>query len=229
MKIPFFHYTYLESLTSIVKDKRIESRSHLLKSGKRFSEISIDPSQEHREKLGLTNYVPLFPGFHALYRSYQLYCYLAKEYDQPKVQNKSFYGTLNKVLQFKQGIKYDNVIIFLINDEFVYSLADQGKVRFFSDIAIKDTAVELEVTDSESLKLCLLSCIDGSNISGEVDLLDDGEGAVSFNNVDAIIVDNKEIGKQIIAILGSCVKDIETKIFVMPLPRNNPCKFDFGF
>jgi hypothetical protein len=229
MKIPFFHYTYLESLASIVKDKRIESRLHLIKSGKRFSEISIDPNQQQRGKLGLTNYVPLFPGFYALYRSYQLYCYLAKEYDQPKVQNKSFYGTLNKVLQFKQGIKYDNVIIFLINDEFVYSMADQGKVRFFSDIAIKDTAVELEANDRESLKLCLSSYIDGSNISGEVDLLDDGEGAVSLNKVDAIIVDNKEIGKQIMTILSSSAKAIETKIFVMPLPRNNPCKFDFGF
>lgn len=153
---------------------------------------------------------------------------MAEEYDQPKVQNKSFYGTLNKVLQFKQGIKYDNVIILLINDEFVYSLAEQGKVRFFSDIAIKDTAAELEVTDRESLKLCLSSCINGSNISGEVDLLDDGEGAVCLNNIDAIIVDNKEIVKQISTILDSCGKATETKIFLMPLPRNNPYKLDFN-
>jgi hypothetical protein len=229
IKIPFFHYTHLESLPSIVADHRIKSRFSLVQKGTKFSEISIDPTQQQREKLGLTNYVPLFPGFYALFRSELLFHYLEKEYDAPKVQNKSFYGTLNKVLQFKQGIKYDCIVILLINDEFIYTLADQGKVRFFSDIAIKGTAIELPVIDRDSLKLCLLSCIEGTNISGEIDLLDEGEGAVPLTSVDAIIVDNKEVGKQVIKILTSSPNPIKTKIFLMKHPRNSPCKFDFDF
>jgi hypothetical protein len=46
-------------------------------------------------------------------RSYEVNGYLMSNYDDPKLQNKSFYGTLNKVLQFKKGIDYSKVVILL--------------------------------------------------------------------------------------------------------------------
>ena len=224
MRVPFFHYTCLESLPSILKDTRLLSRYWLAKKCKEFTDISIDPKQPIREQRGLLTYVPLFPGFYTLFRSYELNGYLMREYDAPKVQNKSFYGTLNRTLQFKTGIKYENVIVLLVNDEVVYNFADKGKVRFFSDIAVKPDVQELPVNNRTALKDALMKSIDDSNISGEIDLLDDGNVSICCSSdVEAIIVDNDEVKKQVTTALGAYNADGEVpQVFISKLPRNAP-------
>lgn len=229
MRVPFFHYTYLDSLPSILKDGRIVSRDYLAKNGKKFTDISIDSDQPVREELELLDYVPLFPGFYTLYRGYELNGYLMQEYDNPKIQNKSFYGTLNKVLQFKSGVKYDNVIILLVNDELVYNFADQGKVRFFSDIAVKPNAEEFKIENRTDLLNSLRGGINGSNISGEIDLLDDGKVSIAFtSDIEALIVDNDEVKKQVMTALGTCnTREKLPQVFISELPRNDPGEDDF--
>ena len=229
MRIPFFHYTYLDNLPSILKDGRVVSRYWLAKKGRKFTDISIDPSQSAREQLGLLDYIPLFPGFYALWRSYELNGYLMQEYDEPKVQNKSFYGSLNKVLQVRLGVKYDNVVILLVNDELVYNFADQGKVRFFSDIAVKRTAQEIAIENRRDLLDFLRKGIDGSDIWGEIDLLDDGETSITISSdIEALIVDNDEVRKQAMAALGTCNTHVKpAQVFVSELPRDDPSEDDF--
>jgi hypothetical protein len=229
MRIPFFHYTYLDSLPSILKDVRVVSRYWLARNGRKFTDISIDPDQPVREKLGLLKYVPLFPGFYTLYRGYELNGYLTLEYDNPKVQNKSFYGSLNKVLQFRRDVKYDNVVILLVNDELVYNFADQGKVRFFSDIAVKPNAQEFAIKDRTDLLNFLREGINGSNISGEIDLLDDGKVSIAFtSDIEALIVDNDEVKKQVMTALSTCnTRGKLPQMFDSELPRNEPGEDDF--
>ena len=200
------------------------SRYWLDKKCKGFTDISIDPKQPVREQRGLLNYVPLFPGFYTLFRSYELNGYLMREYDDPKVQNKSFYGTLNKTLQFKTGIKYENVIVLLVNDEVVYNFADKGKVRFFSDIAVKPVIPELPVKNRADLKDALMKSIDDSNVSGEIHLLDDGKVSICcISDVEVIIVDNDEVKKQVTTALDACNTDGEVpQVFISKLPRNDP-------
>lgn len=231
MRVPFFHYTCLDNLARILEDGQVVSRNHLESNGEKFTDISIDPSQKRRRECGLLDYIPLFPGFYTKFRGYGLNVYLTWTYDNPKVQNKSFYGTLNKVLQFKMGVKYDNVIIMLVDDELVYNFADQQKVRFFSDIAIKSGAQEFEIGNKKDLVNRLEAAIDGSNISGEIDLLDDGKTSIALtSDIEALIVDNDEIEKQVRAALGtsSTLKKLP-QIFVSELPRNDPGEDDFGF
>jgi len=226
MRVPFFHYTCLDSLPSILEDARVVSRYWLAKNGKEFTDISIDPDQPVREKLGLLEYVPLFPGFYTLYRGYELNGYLMQEYDNPKVQNKSFYGSLNKVLQVKMGVKYDNVIILLVNDELVYNFADQGKIRFFSDIAVKPNAQEFAIKNRTDLLNYLRKGINGSNISGEIDLLDDGKVSIAFtSDIEALIVDNDKVKKQVMTTLSTCGK--LPQMFISELPRDDPAEDDF--
>lgn len=224
MRVPFFHYTYLENLSNILKDGRVVARYWLEKNCRKFTDISIDPKQQAREKLGLLKYVPLFPGFYTLYRGYGLNGYLGREYDRPKVQNKSFYGSLNKVLQFKNGIKYDNVIILLVNDELVYNFADQDKVRCFSDIAVKQNAQECAIRNRTDLQEFLKKSIDDSNISGEIDLLDDGKVSIAFTaDIEVLIVDNDEVKKQIVTTLSTCnTHGKPPQTFVSKLPRDDP-------
>ena len=179
MRIPFFHYLYLDSLSGVLNDHRLISRQSLNKLSKKFSDISIDPAQPVREEKGLLNYIPLFPGYYARGRSFVLNGYLMKNYDDPKVQNKSFYGTLNRTLQTRLGSKYENVIILLINDELVYRFADNRKVRYFTDIAVKPNCNEVEIINRASLVDCLKEHMDDRNIFGEVDLLDDGKESIS--------------------------------------------------
>lgn len=229
MRVPFFHYTCLDNLSSILKDARIVSRYCLAKYGRRFTDISIDTDQTGREQRGLTKYIPLFPGFYTLYRSYELNGYLMKQYDDPKVQNKSFYGSLNKILQFRMGDKYDTVIILLVNDELVYNFANQSKVRFFSDIAIKPDADEIEIKSRADLVESLSEGIDDSNISGEIDLLDNGKASIAcMSDIEALIVDNDNVKKQVVTTLRTCdtLKDFP-RIFVSELPRNDPGEDDF--
>jgi len=229
MRVPFFHYTCLDSLPSILEDSRVVSRYWLAKNGKEFTDISIDPNQPVREERELLDYVPLFPGFYTLYRGYELNGYLMQEYDNPKVQNKSFYGSLNKVLQVKMGVKYDNVVILLVDDELVYNFADQGKMRFFSDIAVKPSAQEFTIENRTDLLNYLRKGIKGSNISGEIDLLDDGKISITCtSDIEALIVDNDEVKKQVMTALSTCnTRGKLPRIFISELPRNDPGEDDF--
>jgi hypothetical protein len=229
MRVPFFHYTCLDNLPNILKDARIVSRYCLAKHSKKFTDISIDTNQIGRESLGLTKHIPLFPGFYTLYRGYELNGYLMEQYDKPKVQNKSFYGSLNKVLQVRMGDKYDSVIILLVSDELIYNFADQGKVRFFSDIAIKPDANEIEIKSKADLVKFLIEGINDSNISGEIDLLDDGKVSIAcMSDIEALIVDNDEVEKQVITTLSTCnTLGNLPQIFVSELPRNDPGEDDF--
>lgn len=229
MRVPFFHYTYLDSLPSILKDGRVVSRYWLAKSRKKFTDISIDSNQPVRERLGLLEYIPLFPGFYTLFRGYELNGYLMQQYDDPKVQNKSFYGSLNKVLQFKKGVNYDNVIILLVNDELVYNFADQGKIRCFSDIAVKPNAHEYAVKNRADLLKLLSGGISGSNISGEIDLLDDGKSSIALSSeIEALIVDNDGVKKQVTTALNTCSKPVKLiQTFISQLPRDDPDESSF--
>ena len=229
MRVPFFHYTCLDSLPSILGDARVVSRHWLARNDREFTELSIDPDQQVRDELELLDYVPLFPGFYTLFRGYELNGYLMKVYDEPKVQNKSFYGSLNKVLQVNMGDKYENVIILLVNDELVYNFADQGKVRFFSDIAIKPDAEESVISNRMDLLSCLKAGTNDSNISGEIDLLDDGKVSIAFpSDIEALIVDNDEVKKQVMTALGTCnTSGNLPQVFVSELPRNDPGEDDF--
>jgi len=230
MKVPFFHYTYLDSLPSIIKDARVVSRHWLAKYGREFTDISIETGPSVREGFELLDYIPLFPGFYAKFRSYELNGYLMYEYgEDPKVQNKSFYGSLNRVLQVRLDDNYENVIILLVDDELVYNFADQDKVRFFSDIAIKAEAEEIEINNRMDLKNCLETHIDDSNISGEIDLLDDGKVSIAFpSDIEALIVDNDEVKKQVMTALGTCnTSGNLPQVFVSKLPRNDPSEDDF--
>ncbi len=220
MRIPFFHYTSLDSFNNILSDGRLISRNGLMAKGKKIVDISIDPTQAKRETLGLTNYIPMFAGFYEKFRSYELNGYLSSEYDSPKVYNKSFYGSLNKTLQNTMGKNYERVIIILVKDELVYRYADAGKVRLFTDIAIKDDAVELPVKSKEDLLIWLKLNIQDSVISAETDVLDDGFISICCtDDIEALIVDNDAIKKETEAIITKCRKKVPP-IFVSPLPRN---------
>jgi hypothetical protein len=133
---------------------------------------------------------------------------------------------LHKTLQFKAGIKYENVIILLVNDEIVYNFADQGKVRFFSDIAVKPGAEERVIENRADLLNSLEEGIDDSNISGEIDLLDDGKVSIAFTvDIEALIVDNDKVEKQVMTALSTC-KELP-RTFISELPRNDPGEDDF--
>lgn len=221
MRIPFFHYTCLDNLPNILKNTRLISRNGLRDKDVKFNDISIDPAQPVREELGLLKYIPLFAGFYGLYRGYELNGYLMSNYDDPKVQNKSFYGTLNKTLQMKMGNRYETVIILMVNEELVYMFADQGKVRFFTDIALKDHSFELPIGNCEDLRNCLKALIEDSNISGEIDLLDDGKVSIGYpSDIEAIIVDSDKIRTQVADIITKYGTNRSVPlILVSELPR----------
>ncbi|MGA2877007.1 MAG: hypothetical protein ABSE82_15930 [Nitrososphaerales archaeon] len=201
------------------------SRYWQKEKGSKFTEISIDPDQPVRKSRKLLDYIPLFPGYYELYRSYEFNGFLMEHYDDPKVQNKSFYGTLNKVLQFRDGIAYQNVIILMIKDSRVYTAADESRVRFFSDIAVKPGIPEYAVKNRGDLSSLLSKHISGSNISGEIDLNDDGNRSISMpSDVECIIVDNDVVASVVRKTFGTtnC-----PHIFVSSLPRNDPGQEDF--
>ncbi len=219
IRVPFFHYSTLDSLEDILTAGRLLSRDSLENVGKAFKDISIDPSQTIRHSMGLTNYVPMFAGFYTLYREYHFNGYLMNNYDNPKIQNVSFYGSLNKTLQQNLGEDYQNVVIFMINDEHIYQSADKGRIRAFSDIAIKDESYELEPIDNRGQLLDQLDIyITGQNTKVEVDLLDENELSIDcMANIEALIVDNEQIEEKVNRILGNCGKCCQ--VFVNPLPR----------
>jgi hypothetical protein len=222
MRIPFFHYTNIENLQSILVNKRIISRDGLKKTGTGFNDVSIDPTQPVRKDKNLWGYIPLFPGFYTYNRSNQFGYYLKQEYDKPIVQNKSFYGTLHKTLRTKMGNNYENIIIFLVKDALIYQFADKGKVRFFKDIAVKPNVPELPVKNRQDLTKCLKQNISEPNISGEVDLQDDSVVSIGCtSDIEAIIVDNQNIFSKVSNIINK-FNTCETKpaYFISPLPRN---------
>jgi hypothetical protein len=111
-----------------------------------------------------------------------------------------------------------------VNDELVYNFANQGKVRFFSDIAIKPDANETEIKSGADLVKSLREGINDSNISGEIDLLDDGKVSIACtSDIEALIVDNDKVKEQVITALSTCnkLKDLP-RILVSELPRNDP-------
>ncbi len=64
----------------------------------------------------------------------------------------------------------------------------------------------------------LNSCIDGTNISGELDVLDDGKTSVGcMSNIEALIVDNVETEKKAGKVMRKCGNKCD--IFVNSLPR----------
>lgn len=222
MRIPFFHYTSLDNLPNMLINGRLMSREGLEQKGEEFHDVSIDPAQTTRRERGLTKYIPLFAGFHGLYRGYELNGFMSNRYDDPKVMNKTFYGALNKTLQTNMGINYEKIIILLVNNELVFKYADYGKVRFFTDIAIRSTSDEMRVRSRMDLEKCLGEGISGEYVSGEIDLLDDGKASIGCpSDIEAIIVDNNVIRKQVKDIIDAHGNRGETQaIFVSKLPRN---------
>ena len=223
VRIPFFHYTHFDNLPGIVECSRLSSREYLDKKDHKFTDVSIDPSQSIRNILGLLNYIPLFPGFYTKFRGPDFNKYLFENYDNPKVQNKSFYGTLNKTLRKNMDNDYEKIIILLVKDDHVYNFAENGKIRFFTDIAIKPDSKELRISNNECLLQCLANGISDENISGEIDLLDDGRVSIGCPcDVEAIIVDNEEVAGEIESVFlkHGCQKEKIPLIFVSELPRN---------
>lgn len=222
-RIPFFHYTFLDSLDKILTDKQIRSRYCLDSSRQDFVDISIDPEQPVRTKKGLNNYVPLFAGFYARFRSYELNGYLMNNYDDPKVQNPSFYGSLNETLRQKLGNQYEKVIILLVNDERIYEFADGGKIRLFSNIAVKPDSIEYPIKNRKQMIKKMESCMSGGNIYCEADLMDNCKRAINFpEDIEVMIADNDNIRKKIFQKLKDNLSPMalsKIPLFVSELPR----------
>lgn len=218
----------MDNLPRILKDGRLISRHWQTQAGNSFVDISIDPSQPVRQRLKLLDYVPLFPGYYQLYRDYDFNGYLMSNYDDPKVQNKSFYGTLNKVLQFREDIEYESVIILMVDSKVVHDCADNGKLRFFSDIAVKPGSQEYQVKNKADLSNLLDKHTDGSDISGEIDIYDDGKSSIAVPlEIEAIIADNDQVVSDIRNLLSSSGSaPIDPLLFVDSLPRNEPGHFE---
>ena len=193
-KVPFFHYTFLDNIDSIISEEQVRSRFCLERLKKSFEDISIDPQQPVRRHKGLDKYIPLFAGFYTLYRGYKLNGYLNRNYDNPKVQNPSFYGSFNETLRHKLGEDYEKVITLLVKERLVYNFADDDKVRLFSNIAVKPDSIEYPVKSQQQLRSKIGECISESNVYCEVDLFDDCKESIKFpSDIEAIIVDNVRV------------------------------------
>ena len=221
-KVPVFHYTPLDNFYDIISNGQLHSRTWMKEHGTTFQDISIDPDQPVREEKGLLDYVPLFLGFHALYREDDdLHNHLKNNYDEPKVQNPSFFGALNKTLRERLGASYERIILLLIKWEIIMDFADRGYVRFFTDIAVKPDVEECDCTNSnEFTRNIEENIIDDRNLYGEIDVLDDGEKCICIpSDIEAIIVDNDKIKAELTAKAGTILRSIP--IFVRRLPRHN--------
>jgi len=151
-----------------------------------------------------------------------------REYDEPRLQNKRFYGALHKTIRNKHPDKYKNVVILITRFEKVCELADQGSVQLFSDLAIKNDSECLDSYNRNSLLENITKCIEendrgGNELTCEIDLLDDGNNCIDFpNDVEAIIVDSdgvaSKITQKITSVLGPLVAS-KIQIFVDPLPN----------
>jgi len=219
-KVPVFHYTTLDNFYDIISNGQLHSRTWMKEHGTTFQDISIDPDQPVREEKGLLDYVPLFLGFHARYREdYNLHKYLENNYDDPKVQNPSFFGSLNKVLRVKLGKSYERVILLLINWDIITEFADKGYVRFFTDIAVKPDVFECDCNDCEEFLTSIENnIVNGRDIYSEIDVYDDGERCISIpDDIEVIIVDNENIKKELTSNVGNQLVTIP--IFVRRLPQ----------
>ena len=56
IKVPFFHYTYLDNLYDIIANGQIHSRSWMIKHENEFEDISIDTEQSLRDDMLLLEY-----------------------------------------------------------------------------------------------------------------------------------------------------------------------------
>jgi len=220
-KVPVFHYTPLDNFYEILSHGQLHSRTWLDQNTVTYEDISIDPEQPIRAQKGLLTHVPLFLGFYALWRDNENYhIHLANNYDDPKIQNPSFFGSLNKILRMRLGESYQRIILLLIKWDVITEFADRGYVRYFTDIAVKPDADEYDCPNSNQL----LSNIDGDieddrNLKSEIDILDDGKKCIHVpNDLEAIIVDNEEIKSELTAKAGTELETIP--IYVHSLPRH---------
>jgi len=220
-KVPVFHYTPLNNFYGIISNGQLHSRNWMKAHETTYQDISIDPEQPVREEKGLLDYVPLFLGFYALWRDdLDLHNYLVSNYDDPKIQNPSFFGSLNKVLRVRHADSYHRVILLLIKWNIITDFAERGYVRFFTDIAVKPDVDECDCTDCEEF----LSNIDQNiendrNLYSEIDVLDDGVRCISIpDDLEAIIVDNDDIKGELITTVGAQLGTIP--IYVHSLPRH---------
>lgn len=219
-KVPVFHYTTLDNFYDIISNGQLHSRTWMKEHGTTFQDISIDPDQPVREEKGLLDYVPLFLGFHALYRDdINLHIYLQDNYDEPKVQNPSFFGSLNKILRQRLGASYERVILLLIRWDAITNFANQGYIRFFSDIAVKPDVEECDCADSNELTHNIeTNILNDRNLYSEIDVFDDGKRCICVpSDIEAIIVDNDEIRIELTDKVGVTLGAIP--IFVCKLPR----------
>jgi len=152
LRIPYFHYTSLNNLFKLFRSGQLNSRAWLIDNSPDFEDISIDPDQITRSELGLLDFVPIFPGYiKKYYREPQLHRYLQEFYDEPIVYNRSFYGALNKTLREEQGDNYEEVILLLLNHRKIIDYAEEGYVRYFTNIAIKGESDEMECNSVDDL------------------------------------------------------------------------------
>ncbi|QQG48409.1 MAG: hypothetical protein HY247_06600 [archaeon] len=184
-----------------------------------FKDVSIDLRQPKRSSLGLTNYLPTFAGFYSHQRGTGLDIYLQSNYDDPRVQNPSFYGSLHKVLRRRSY--YREIVILLIREDLVLKFADARRLLLFTDIAVKEHANRIETLNGSDLLSTLRNQVRHGSLYCEVDLLDDDEGWVGFpQDIEAIVVDNESVAAlvgQKLALSGISEED-SPPTFVSRLP-----------
>jgi hypothetical protein len=220
VRVPFFHYTHFDNLEKIIDDGMIKSREYKNKEEEgSYKDISINERQEIRKEKGLTDYIPLFAGFYTKWRNYPLNGYLQREYDDPKVQNTVFYGSLNKHIRDKLGEDYESVIIMMIKHNRIYELIDEGNVLLYDTIAIRSDSNELRFSDKDQFLDCLENCIIDSSFECEVDILYDEKNLLRFpDDVEIIIVDNEEIENKVNTMLMK--KGYKIPVYINPLLRD---------
>jgi len=226
-RMPYFHYTAIDNLVEMFRSKHLRSRGWLLANARDFEDISIDPEQTRRAELELIDYVPLFPGyFQKYYREAELDEYLRRNYDEPRVYNRSFYGSLNLTLREELGEEYEQTSLLLLNHDKIMEYVKAGDIRFFTKIAIKPDAEEYECDDSEDLMNHLERCLGGNgHLYCELDVLDNGRECFEIpEDIERIIVDNEGMRVYLIEELSNFMTEEEIgniNIIVAPLPRND--------
>lgn len=149
VKFPIFHYTHLENFIEIAKSGQLRCREVLISRRTEFNDVSIDEEQVIRTAMELTGHVPMYVGFYELFRSYALNGYLMGNYDDPKVQNPNFYGSLNVHIRNKLDTDYSKMVILLIKTEKITELIKAHRIRLWNTVAISGDASEIEFSDEE--------------------------------------------------------------------------------
>jgi hypothetical protein len=118
------------------------------------------------------------------------------------------------------GKDYEKIIILMVNNELVYQFADHGRIRFFTDIAIRAESDEVQIKDRSDLENCLKEGTNGSFISGEIDVFDDGKISIGcMCDIEAIIVDNDGIKAKVLDVIAKYNRNAPL-VLVQGLPRN---------